>query len=245
MKTIILSFFFFFLFQFASSQSVIEKKVIFKILVDSIPVEKVNVVNERNQKATISNKFGISSMIVSVGDVIQLSAINLEIKKIKISTEDLEYVEIVVKMKTKTNQLKEVIVNKKEVVTALSTGVLQKPAKKYTHAERKLYEATSGGGLIPLNPIINWFTGRTAMLKKEIVVEKQEKLLVRLDGYYKQDYYINVLKIPTAYIKGFQYYLIDDADFTRALESKNKAMTTFLIKGLATNYLKLISKKEN
>lgn len=234
----------FFMFQFAFCQSVIETKFTFKIVADSIPIEKVNVVNETNQMATVSNKYGISSMIVSVGDVIQFSAVNLESKKLKISLEDIKSGEIIVKMKTKNNQLKEVVVRQNEVINAVSAGILQKPAKKYTPAERKLYEATSGSGLIPLNPIINWFTGRTAMLKKEIVVEKREKLLLRLDGYYKEDYYTNVLKITSTYIKGFQYYLIEDADFTRALESKNKAMATFLIKGLATNYLQLISKKE-
>lgn len=234
----------FFVFQIASSQSFIEGKITFQILVDSIPVEKVNVVNERNQKATASSKYGIVSMIVSVGDVVQFSAVNLEPKKLKISQDDLKSGEIIVKMKTKNNQLKEVVVKQNEIINAVSAGVLQKPAKKYTQAERKLYEATSGGGLIPLNPIINWFTGRTKMLKKEIIVEKYEKLLVRLDGYYKDHYYTEVLKIPTAHIKGFQYYLIEDSDFSRALESKNKAMTLFLIKGLSDNYLKIISKKE-
>lgn len=234
----------FFVFQIASSQSFIEEKITFQILVDSIPVEKVNVVNEISQKATASNKYGIVSMSVSVGDIILFSAVNLEPKKLKISLDDLKSGEIIVKMKTKNNQLKEVVVNQNEAINAVSAGVLQKLAKKYTHAERKLYEATSGGGLVPLNPLINWFTGRTKMLKKEIIVEKHEKLLVRLDGYYKDDYYTEVLKIPIAYIKGFQYYLIEDADFSRALESKNKAMTLFLIKGLATNYCQLIFKKE-
>lgn len=239
-----LFFILFFVFQIASSQSSIEEKITFQILVDLNPVEKVNVINERNQIATVSNKDGILSMIVLVGDVLVFSAVNLETKKIKISQGDAESGQIIVKLKTKTNQLKEVVVNQNEAINAVSAGVLQKQAKKYTHAERKLYEARSGGGIVPLNPIINWFTGRTAMLKKEIIIEKQEKLLLRLDNYYKEDYYTEVLKIPKEYIKGFQYYLIEDNDFTRALESKNKAMATFLIKGLATKYLELISKEE-
>ena len=244
MKNNCLLFILFFVFQFSFSQSVIEKKITFKVFLDSIPIEKVNVVNERNQKATASNKYGILSINVSVGDVIQFSAVNLESKKVKISLEHIKSGEIIVKMKTKNNQLKEVVVKQNEVINSVSAGILQKPAKKYTPAERKLHEATSGSGLIPLNPIINWFTGRTAMLKKEIIVEKREKLLLRLDGYFKEEYYTNVLKIPSTYIKGFQYYLIEDADFTGALESKNKTMATFLIKGLATNYLQIISKKE-
>jgi len=46
-------------------------------------------------------------------------------------------------------------------------------------------------------------SGRITMLKKEIVVEKKEKLLLKLDGYYEDKFYTDVLKIPQDHIKGF------------------------------------------
>jgi hypothetical protein len=82
------------------------------------------------------------------------------------------------------------------------------------------------------------------MLKKEVVVEKNEKLLLKLDGYYEDKYYTDVLKIPQEYIKGFQYYLIEDVDFVRALQEKNKTMTLFLVKGLARNYNEIIQHQQ-
>lgn len=79
------------------------------------------------------------------------------------------------------------------------------------------------------------------MLKKEVVVERKEKLLLKLDGLYEDHFYIETLKMPEIYIKGFQYYIIEDPDFVRALEAKNKTLILFYIKKLALNYSEIIS----
>ena len=81
------------------------------------------------------------------------------------------------------------------------------------------------------------------MLKKEAAVERNEKLLLRLEGLYEEKYYTEVLKIPKDYIKGFQYYLIEDPDYVKALLAKNKTMTMFLIKRLAVTYNGIISEQ--
>lgn len=233
-----------FLTQFISGQTLGEKHILGKIVVDTVSVEGVNVVNARNDKATISNKKGVFSIVVKVGDILVLSAVNLETLRKKINAEDLKSEMLIFKMNPNTNHLKEVIVRENTQVNAVSIGILPKEAKKYTPAERKLYTATTGGGIVPLDPIINWISGRTTMLKKEVIVEKNEKLLLKLDGYYEDKYYTDVLKIPQEYIKGFQYYLIEDVDFVRALQEKNKTMTLFLVKGLARNYNEIIQQQQ-
>jgi len=43
-----------------------------------------------------------------------------------------------------------------------------------TQSERRLYEAQTGGGFIPLNPILNWISGRTKKLKTQIKREELE-----------------------------------------------------------------------
>jgi len=60
------------------------------------------------------------------------------------------------------------------------------------------------------------------MLKKEIQVEKKERLLLQLDGWFEEDFYVNSLKIPADYIKGFHYFLIEDTDFVRDPESQKQ-----------------------
>ncbi len=109
--------------------------------------------------------------------------------------------------------------------------------KSYTPAERKLYTATSGF----LDAPINWISGRTALLKKEVVVEKKERLLNRVSGLYSDDFYINQLKIPYDYIEDFQHYMIDDKEFQAAMKAKNKTMQLFLVSKLATNYKSLMA----
>jgi hypothetical protein len=87
-------------------------------------------------------------------------------------------------------------------------------------------------------------SGRTAMLKKEIEVEKKYNLLAKIDALFEEEYYINTLKIPGDYIKGFQFYCIEDEKLATALQSKNKTMTMFLIVPLAEKYNDLMDFKD-
>jgi hypothetical protein len=62
--------------------------------------------------------------------------------------------------------------------------------KKYSPAERKLYTARSG----LLDPALNWITGRKAMLKKKVIVEYKEQMLIKLDYLFLPEYYTQTLK---------------------------------------------------
>ena len=79
------------------------------------------------------------------------------------------------------------------------------------------------------------------MLKKELEVEKKERLLVIVDALYKEDYFHNVLKIPTDYIKGFHYYCIEDKGFAEVLKTKNKTKIEFLMVPLAKKFNELLT----
>jgi len=59
------------------------------------------------------------------------------------------------------------------VVTASTLGLPNANVLPITKAERELFEAKSGGGLIPLNPILNGISGRTKMLKKRVARNKK------------------------------------------------------------------------
>lgn len=219
------------------SQVVAEKFMTGKIVIDSVAVEKVNIVNSTTGKATISNASGLFRVSAKPGDALVFSAINLETKRIVIQEQDFLSQPFVIRMSLRMTPLKEVNVNENPNITAENLGIIPHGQKKYTPAERRLNEATTGSGIVPLNPILNAISGRTAMLKKEITAEKKERLLLQLDGWFEDEYYINTLKIPREYIKGFHYFLIEDTDFVRALKAKNKTLTKFLVKDLAMHYL--------
>ena len=108
MKNKALFFILFFTTQFISAQSDVEMQISCKVVLDSIAIENVNIVNARSEKATISDSKGVFSMMVKLGDVLILSAVNVETIRKTILEKEMQSGGIVIKMTLKTNTLKEV-----------------------------------------------------------------------------------------------------------------------------------------
>ncbi|WP_367771992.1 hypothetical protein AB3G33_01040 [Flavobacterium sp. WC2421] len=214
-----------------------EKKIHGLITADSTSVEGINIVNLTTDRATSSNKDGVFHLFVKEGDLLAFSAVNLVTLRRRISKEDILKENVSVKMLANSIPLKEVVVNENSQINAENLGIIPEGQKKYTPAERKLY--TSRSGL--LDRPLNWMSGRTAMLKKEVAVEYKEQLMNKLEYLFEDKYYIETLKIPEEYIKGFQYYCVENTDFAAALKSKNKTLSMFLIITLAEKYNKIIT----
>lgn len=213
------------------------KEIRGQISADSVSVDRINIVNVSTQKTTISDAGGFFKIAVKEGDVLLFSAVNLESLRTKIIEKDLLESDFKVIMAAKSIVLKEVVLNE-SAITAESAGIIPYGQKKYTAAERKLYTATSGGGI---DGLLNTISGRKAMLKKEIVIERKERLLARIDVLFEDKYYTETLKVPSDYKKGFQYYCTDDSSFAAAVQSKNKTMIMYLIVQLAEKYNEIIA----
>lgn len=225
------------LVQVAFGQTANTKEIRGKITADSVAVDRINIVNITTEKATVSDAKGFFTIPVKEGDVLVFTAVNLEGLRRKITKEDLIEEVLSVIMLPKSIILNEVIVNESSI-TAESLRIIPYGQKKYTPSERKLYTATSGGGI---DGLLNTISGRKAMLKKEIIIEKKEQLLARIDVLFEDKYYTETLRIPLDYIKGFQYYCVDDVAFANALRAKNKTLTMYLIVKLAENYNEIIA----
>ena len=78
------------------------------------------------------------------------------------------------------------------------------------------------------------------MLKKEVLVEKKEMLQLKTTDYFERDYFTKTLKIPEIYVDGFLFYIVENERYAKAMKEKNKDMATFLLSGLAVEYLKLM-----
>ena len=63
------------------------------------------------------------------------------------------------------------------------------------------------------DPLLNLISGRTASLKKELVIEKKETYLAMLDEMFDKDQYISRFKISLDYVKGLQYYTVEKEKF--------------------------------
>lgn len=207
------------------------------VVLRDVPLEKVNVHNDDSGFTTATAADGTFKIKVRVDEALVFTAVNLETRRIKITEEILKAGFVKAVMSETTVPLPEVTVNDNKGISAENLGIIPRGQRKYTQAQRRLREATTGGGIVPLNPILNAMSGRTRMLKKEIQVEQKERLLLQLDGWFEDEYYTQTLKIPEDYISGFDFYIINDTDFVRALRAKNKTLTKFLALGLARNYL--------
>ena len=225
-----------FFVQISFGQIALSKEINGQILEQSTPVEGVNVINNTSQINSVSDINGMFSILVKEGDVLVFSSVNLNPLKHRITPEDVKSNLLQIKMTVKEMELKEVIVNENSNINAENLGIIPHGQKKYTPAERKIYTANSTVG----DKLLNSISGRTAMLEKEAVVEKKEVLFRKMEYLFDEAYYTERLKIPLEYLKGFQLYCVDNAEFAVSLNSKNKTMSMFLITGLAQKYLKII-----
>lgn len=209
-----------------------------KVNADINDLEGINVENVESEKTTVTDKQGYFYINARVGETLVLSSVQFKKVYRIIDESDLDKELIYILMSAKTVELKEVVIEKSEI-NAASLGIVSKDQKTYTPAERKVRTATTG----LLDPLLNKISGRTEMLKKEVVVEKNEKALARLEYLFEENYFVEKLKIPQEYVKGFQYYAVENIDLQNALKAKNKTLAKFLMINLSKEYLQTIQSK--
>ena len=220
-----------------------------RLTADFSVLEGVYVINKKTEKASITDQEGHFKVQAVVGDTLLFSATQFRELKMVLTAKDFEQEMILVKMKPVINQLDEVIV--RNGINAVSMGIIPKGQRIYTPAERRLNTAnnlnaslnagTMMGGSVSADPLLNWISGRTKMLKKGVAVEKKEFYLTQLENMFSDDYLISKWKIPAKYVKGFAYYVVENEQLVRNLKSKNNAMIAFLLAELAVKYKEIIA----
>ncbi len=210
-----------------------------KVVSNAVDLEGIYIINLKTEASTASGNGGYFEIRAMIGDTLMFSAVQIKGKKVVVKESDFQETLFFVKLEGMINQLEEVKIIKYNNINAVALGIIPKGQKTYTPAERKLYTATTGSGILPIDPIINWLSGRTAMLKNEIEVEKKEFLLRKIEDLFETSFFTDKLKIPTENVKAFYYYIVEDSKFVEAMNNKNKTMATFVLGDLAVEYLKL------
>ena len=134
-----------------------------KIIADANDLEGVYILNIKNKQATTTEKGGYFSISGTIGDSLALSGFQLKSTKIGLTQQNYSKELFFIKMESIVSYLEEVKINQYQNINSLSLGILRKPAKEYTPAERRLFTATSGGGI---DGLLNLISGRTKMLKR-------------------------------------------------------------------------------
>jgi hypothetical protein len=218
-----------------------------KVVSSAMDLEGIYIINLKTEVFAATENGGYFEIQAKSGDTLMFSAVQIKGKKVVLKENDFNDGLFFVRLESMINQLEEVKIIQYKNINAVALGILQKPAKVYTPAERKLRTAGElhwySPLLIPLggmsvDGLLNSVSGRTAMLKKELIIERKEIVLKKLEDLFETNFFINKLKIPSEYVKGFKYYVVEDEKFVNAVNNKNKTMATFILGDLAVEYLK-------
>ena len=192
----------------------------------------VHVINLNTEQEVISDENGVFSIEVHADDLLVFSAGHLDYMRKIVEENDVQQGTVKVEMTSRSTILEEVEIKNYNRINAVSIGILAKPAKKYTVAERRLYAATSS----PLDGLLNRLSGRTEILENGIEIEKKQFALQALEGLYDDLFYTETLKIPSGEIGSFHYFIVEDFKLTEALKGKNSFLVTFFMIKLASDY---------
>ena len=231
LKKLLFFFFIFPMFIFSQNDTLIKGKVVS----ESNSLEGIHIFNISQKTGEITDARGYFNIKVKISDTLQFSAVHLKATQYIIKQNDLKEELIFVQMKSLISELDEITLTKYKNINAVSLGIIPANQKTYTPAERKVRTATTG----LLDPLINWASGRTKMLKNQVVVEGKEQLQAKTSDYFERKYFLETLNIPEEYVDGFLFYIVDNERYARAMKDKNKTMATFILSELAVEYLKL------
>lgn len=241
-------------FNFSFSQELFRVKMKGMVRANSHDLEGIYVINLKTEQSTITGKEGVFFIDAAPGETLLFSAIHLKELRVELTQNDFKKEQFEVKMELRINQLNEVLIKRYDYINAVSLGISPSGIKHLTQAERHLKTATGlnptasagsmAGGSVGLDPLLNLISGRTAMLKKELEVEKKLSYMQLIDNMFDERYFLISLKIPPEYIKGFKFYAVDNVGFTNVLKQKNKTTIDFLLGELAIKYLEIIASEK-
>ncbi len=217
-------------------------------------IPNVHLLNLSAEMATITNAEGYFSMDTRVGDTVLISAIRYERKTFVVTDQMLESSGLQIEMVPFVNELEEVVVRPynlsgkldedllnlsvEEPVTAASLNLPNAYAKKRTQAERQLIEAKTGGGLIPLNPVLNAISGRTKMLKKRLARDQAYLQTQEVRARYADSLFVSELNIPEIRIPDFMYFCEMDSEFAGLADSEDLLKMWDFLKAKGLEYRK-------
>ncbi|WP_245167545.1 carboxypeptidase-like regulatory domain-containing protein [Croceivirga sp. JEA036] len=214
-----------------------EKTLNGRVIAEQEDVTGVTIQNLRSQKATITDFDGNFSIAVKEDDTLVFSSVQLKRKVVSVNKLLMNTSYVTVPMEPFVNELREVVVRpfglsgdlskdvgtlNTKVVDKYSLGLPNANAVFPSQSERLLKEATSGGAGVPLNPILNWITGRTKMLKNRVAIDKRFARTERIKEMYIDSIFQTEFKIPTNKVNDFMYFCEVDPEFQQLVARKDQ-----------------------
>lgn len=223
-----------------------------KVIVADDEIEGIHVINKTASKFTITSSNGAFTIPAKLNDTIIFSALKYNPKEVVITINVINSRILNVYLTELVNQLDQVIVGKilsgdllsdvqnskaKRDINFYDLGIHGYFGKPLTQSERRLNEAITGGGFLPLNPILNAISGRTKMLKNQIKLERQDDCL----GHIKAELsaiFFQSNELKESLRTEFFYYCSEDESFSDICKIKNDFKTLEFLEGKLVVYKK-------
>lgn len=196
-------------------------------LTASSDTDRIHIINKTANKFTITNHDGEFEISVSANDTILISAIQYKPLEVLVTPLILQSKFISVHLTDQITALDEVVVGKiltgdllsdiensdsKRDLNFYDLGIPGYTGKQKTQSERRLHEATTGSGLVPLNPILNWLSGRTKELKGQIAMENIDNAIDKTISDLSEIVF-NTEDLEESKRTEFFYFVADDPSF--------------------------------
>jgi len=197
-----------------------------RVLNDTINKASLNVVNLSLKVGTITDADGRFTIKARLNDTINISAVQYESRQLIVNQTIFNRKRISLYLIPKITELDEVNISNVNLSGNLSTdientkvnpvlsakdlGIPINTAKPRTVEERRLYEAISSSGGVPINLILNAISGRLKMLRHHVEVSKFAKKVEDARLTFSNSIYMEELNIPEDLIEDFVYYIFED-----------------------------------
>lgn len=206
-----------------------------KILASDASPADVLILNLNTNQEVKCNLDGSFIILAQTKDIIDFASPNFNFARKTIDQSDYNQSKITVVMTSKPIILDEVEI---KTYNAVDLAILQKPAKNYTPAERRLQTAGDfkpihllaiiGGGM-PLDPVFNAINGKTKRLKKEIKLEQSFNRLAQFQIFFPKEDLIKHLIIDPDKVVEFTYFVLDETEFKTLLDNRDKNKMLFYL----------------
>ena len=217
-------------------------------------VDGIHIINKTASRFTISSADGTFIITAKLKDTILFSAISYQPKEIVITKFIMASKQLPVYLDELITALDEVLVGTiltgdlysditnaklKPKLDFYDLGIPGYTGKLMSQSERRLYEATSGGGLVPIGLIVNAITGRTKRLKEHIKLEKSDDCLDKIISEFSEDLFSNSI-LEEDHKLEFFYYCQDDPKFDNLCKNKNPMATFEFLKMKMESYKSIL-----
>ncbi len=247
MKNILLLVFSLFAF-LVNAQDDIRSLLRGKVLYRDVNVANENVINTTSENATITNENGEYTIPVKLGDELVFTAINYQIKVVKITEEILQNNRLVVEVTEKVTELDEVVVTPEDQKRFLELKNEEFKKVEYEIDRGSKVEnialSQSERGLQDGINFVNIFKAIAKSVKKEKGEESNLVVSKVLRQVYDDRFFVHDLKIPQDKIDAFLFYCDTKIPSKTMLKKENEFQLIDSLVNLSKSFTKDLDEKK-